>query len=236
MAEKKSFVIYENFGMMLNALEPELAGKVVQIMFRYQCGTDEAELVAYDATAYGIFLSAKQQMDRDTEKYLAKCEAGAKGGTAKASNATTKRSKRVAKRSKSVAKDSNDVAKATQYGDWSMDKEKDKETPTEFTNPPVSPLPGGAYCSDPALDDAVNEFIKHRKAMRKPMTDKAVQLFLGRLEKLAPGNVDRQIQLINTAIERGWQTVYEEQNKASPAQQATAARREHLMQIAGGML
>jgi len=230
MADKKSFVIYENFGMMLNALEPELAGKVVQIMYRYQCGTDEAELAAYDATAYGIFLSAKQQMDKDTEKYLAKCEAGAKGGEAKAENAKRKRSKRVAKRSKTVANASSDVAKSTQIGDWRLDKdmELEKESPTEITNPPVSPL------GDPVLDDAVNEFIKHRKALHKPMTDKAVQLFIARLEKLAPGNVDRQIQLINTAIERGWQTVYED--KAPPGQQATVSRREHLMKIAGGLL
>lgn len=234
MAEKKSFVIYENFGMMLNALEPELAGKVVQIMYRYQCGTDEKELAEYDATAYGIFLSAKAQMDKDTEKYLAKCEAGSKGGTAKASNASAKRSKNVAKRSKTVANDSKREAKATQIGDWRLDKEK--ESPNGDNNPPLSPLVGKGYSSDPALDDAVNEFVKHRKAMHKPMTAKAIELFMGKLSKLAPGDTARQIQLINTAIERGWQTVYDDSGFAKNTRNAAQARDDVLAQIAGGLI
>lgn len=230
MAEKRSFVIYENFGMMLNALEPELAGKVVQIMYRYQCGTPEEELADYDATAYGIFLSAKPQMDKDTEKYLAKCEAGSKGGAAKASKATANRSKRVAKRSKSLANGSNCQAKATQIGDWRLDKDMEMESPNGDNNPPVSPL--GEL--DSALQDAVNEFVKHRKAMRKPMTDRAIQLFMSKLDKLAPGNIEKQIRLINTAIERGWQTVYED-NSYKPKDMAQA-RDEVLAQIAGGYL
>lgn len=57
------------------------------------------------------------------------------------------------------------------------------------------------------LEEAIANFKDHRKKMRKPMTDKAVELFTARLNKLTT-DPRRQIELINTAIERGWQTVY----------------------------
>ena len=62
--------------------------------------------------------------------------------------------------------------------------------------------------SDPELDEAVHDFVEARKKMRKPMTEKAIGLFVKRLESLAPGDVREQVSLVNTAIERGWQTVY----------------------------
>lgn len=201
MANKKSFIIYENYGKMLDTLPPETAGMVIKIMYRYQCGVPEEELAALDAIAYGIFCGMKDQMDRDNAKYEAKCEAGRKGGEAKAN-------KRSAESFKNVAPSSKKVAKVTQ-----KEKEIEKDSPSENNTPSLSPPRGeknAAFSSDPVLNDAMHEFVKHRKAMRKPMTDKAVQLFANRLNKLAPGDTAKQVQLINTAIERGWQTVYEE--------------------------
>lgn len=61
---------------------------------------------------------------------------------------------------------------------------------------------------DSALDAAVHDFVQHRQKLRKPMTDKAVDLFVDKLERLAPGDTPKKIQLINTAIESGWQNVY----------------------------
>lgn len=46
------------------------------------------------------------------------------------------------------------------------------------------------------------------------MTDKAIELFVGKLNKLAPGDNDKQIRLINTAIEHGWQSVYEDKGRS----------------------
>lgn len=245
MPNKKSFIIYENYGAMLNELPPETAGKIVQIMYRYQCGVDEAELREYDAASYAIFLSMKAQMDNDNAKYQAKCEAGRSGGDAKAKNAKAKSSKPVAKPSKRLANGSNGVAKPSQK-EKEKENQKEKEAPTEPNNPPLSPLAGGqrtakpaqseVYSPDPALDDAVHEFIKHRKAMRKPMTDKAIELFMGKLSKLAPGDNDKQIRLINTAIERGWQTVYEnDNNKVRGSTTTRSAQTEALAKIYQGL-
>jgi hypothetical protein len=73
------------------------------------------------------------------------------------------------------------------------------------------------YSNNIELDKAIKDFIDVRKKMKKPMTDRAIELFIKRLqsfEKTEQGQID----IINTAIERGWMTVYpkkEEKHKAT---------------------
>lgn len=69
------------------------------------------------------------------------------------------------------------------------------------------------YSPDGTLNAWIKEFIKHRKTLKKPMSDKAVELFVNRLQKLCPDNIGGQIEMIKTAIERGWLTVYADFDK-----------------------
>ena len=69
------------------------------------------------------------------------------------------------------------------------------------------------YADDSRLDEAIKDFIEHRKKLRKPMTDRAVDLFINKLNKITL-DTSEQIKLIDTAIERGWQTVYEPKENA----------------------
>lgn len=65
------------------------------------------------------------------------------------------------------------------------------------------------FCTgSPALDDALHGFEEMRKKLRKPLTDRAKKLTLGKLEKLAPGNEEMQIAILDQSIESGWQGVY----------------------------
>ena len=59
-----------------------------------------------------------------------------------------------------------------------------------------------------ALDAALNDFAEMRKKMRKPLTDRALALTLSELEKLAPGDDDKKIAILNQSIQRGWQGVF----------------------------
>lgn len=61
----------------------------------------------------------------------------------------------------------------------------------------------------PDLVEALDRFKASRKAMRKPMTDDAMKLLIGRLQKMTNGDTKRCIYLLDYALERGWQTVYE---------------------------
>lgn len=56
---------------------------------------------------------------------------------------------------------------------------------------------------------AVREFENHRRKMRKPMTDRAKELLLSKLEKLAPENEDKQIAILEQSVMNGWLGIFE---------------------------
>ncbi len=59
-----------------------------------------------------------------------------------------------------------------------------------------------------ALDVAMEKFKKHRKAIKKPLTEDGFALTLAELEKLAPGDDDTKVAIIEQSIQRGWQGVF----------------------------
>lgn len=82
------------------------------------------------------------------------------------------------------------------------------DTDTDSVQESKSNTNKGRYAEDPELDQAIRDFIEHRNKLKRPMTDHAVDLLIGKLNKITLDPVE-QIALINTAIEHGWQTVYE---------------------------
>ena len=63
------------------------------------------------------------------------------------------------------------------------------------------------YSDIPELNEAILEFIKFRKSIKKPMTDNAVKLMLGKLNKMT-SNVGEQIEILNQSILGGWTGIY----------------------------
>lgn len=57
------------------------------------------------------------------------------------------------------------------------------------------------------LLDALKSFAEMRKALKKPLTDRAKQLQLAELQKLSTDPVT-QVAIINQSIARGWQSFY----------------------------
>ena len=57
------------------------------------------------------------------------------------------------------------------------------------------------------LQSTIRDFIDMRKAIKKPMTTKALELLIRNLKKLT--NLEEEkIAILNQSIEHGWQTVY----------------------------
>lgn len=87
------------------------------------------------------------------------------------------------------------------------DKEKDKEKVKEKEK--ISKESAEVmYDPDIEVDDAIRDFIEHRKVMKKPMTGKAVELFVEKLNRMT-SSPKQKVELINSAIEHGWMSVYE---------------------------
>lgn len=63
------------------------------------------------------------------------------------------------------------------------------------------------YSDDPELNEALIAFVKHRKNLRKPLTDEGVELIVKKLNKMT-FSVHEQIEILNQSIEQGWQGIF----------------------------
>ena len=62
-------------------------------------------------------------------------------------------------------------------------------------------------CADDEVIECVNEFIKMRNAIKKPLTKRGLELMIKKLYKLTT-NIDEQIEILNNSIMNNWQSVY----------------------------
>lgn len=75
-------------------------------------------------------------------------------------------------------------------------KEKKSKTPTVY------------YPADEALNQAFADYVEMRKQIKKPMTEKAVSLAMGRLKTLAGADNDLAIQILDQSTMHCWQSLY----------------------------
>lgn len=126
-----------------------------------------------------VWQAAKQIIDRE-EAFLAKqSENGSKGG-----------------RPKNPPKPKETQINPKKPNKTYKDKDKDNKEPTVL-NTPLTPL-----------DGAIEDFKEFRKSIKSPMTDHAVKLLRGQLNKLAPNNEGQQIAILNQSIMNGWKGVF----------------------------
>ena len=53
------------------------------------------------------------------------------------------------------------------------------------------------------------EFIKMRKQIKKPMTNRALEILIKKLKEMSNNDCDLMVKLLDQSIEHGWQTIYE---------------------------
>lgn len=63
------------------------------------------------------------------------------------------------------------------------------------------------YTGVERLDIAMNDFIEFRKKIKKPMTDRAIQLAISRLDKMTNSD-DEKIAIIEQSIMNGWNGLF----------------------------
>lgn len=62
--------------------------------------------------------------------------------------------------------------------------------------------------ADDSLRETYLEYIKMRKMIKSPMTDRALTMLIKKVNELEPTDIDRQKQLLETAIMNNWKSVY----------------------------
>lgn len=62
--------------------------------------------------------------------------------------------------------------------------------------------------SDDSLRELYLEYIKMRKMIKSPMTDRALTMLIKKVNNLEPNSIERQKQLLETSIVNNWKSVY----------------------------
>ena len=71
------------------------------------------------------------------------------------------------------------------------------------------------YYEDPNIDLAFADYVSMRKQIKKPMSDRAIELAKEKLNKLSGGDVAKAVAILNQSIMNSWQGLFElkEENK-----------------------
>lgn len=104
------------------------------------------------------------------------------------------------------------------YNNTSNNKRK-KERKTTCYDDIISQI------EDDSLRDLYIEYIKMRKLIKSPMTDRALTMLINKVESLEPLSIDRQKKLLENAIMNNWKSVYpindnKQQDSQKPKQSA----------------
>jgi hypothetical protein len=224
---KNSFILYQDYQCHIDLLNDEQAGQLLKAIFSYNQGQE----VQMDPIVRMAFSFIKVNLDRDKEKYAAVTERnktnGLKGGRPPKSGEKEENQKDTKE-----TQDNPLGFSETQDNPKKPDTDNDTDTDTEIdrgsTVPPIVPQGGKEDLDDsesektpkakkhpePPLDiphyipeDLLLDFFTNRKALKKPMTHRAKELFLNKIITLYHQGHD-PTKLLEEAIERGWQTVY----------------------------
>ena len=74
--------------------------------------------------------------------------------------------------------------------------------------------------ADEELKTLYLEYIKMRKLIKAPMTDRALQMFISKVNTLEPDSIDNQKELLETAIMNNWKSVYPIKKGAKDSEQS----------------
>ena len=236
MSDKKSFVFYTEYREHLEMLPPEQIGELMLALIDYQETGEVPDLPKGSALAM-CFSFIKKRMDKDNIKYEEKCERnrsnGKKGGRPTNQTVVSETEENPNKPNgfsenqmviSETKKNPTEPRKADNDNEYDNDIDSDNDcdneeyihTPEKICanahtkkagKSPKKPEPV-VYSDVPELDEAIHEFIKFRKGMKKPMSDRAVTLMMNKLETLSHDKHE-QVQILNQSIMQGWTGVYE---------------------------
>lgn len=83
------------------------------------------------------------------------------------------------------------------------------------------------YSANDALNDAITSFIDFRKKLKAPMTDRAINLLIGKLNCIT-ADENEQIKILDQSILNGWKSVYPLKTEAKDLKKMTSVSHEEM--------
>lgn len=212
--DKNSFLIYLDYKEHFELLNDEQLGKLLRAIMEYEETGIVPDLEGMEKMAFSFI---RAQLDRDREKYENKCEKnklnGAKGGRPKKAEGNNNNPENPTVFSESE-QNQNQPKKPDNDNDNDNDTDNDnkkginkrKSFKDVFVEKKVTQN----------IKQALMDFIDMRKAIKKPLTTKALELKITKLNKLSTDE-ETQIAIINQSIESSWQDFYPLKNEKGEA-------------------
>ena len=119
--------------------------------------------------------------------------------------------------------------------DIDKEKEKDKRIKKEEKKKATSYDEILSTIANDDLRDLYLEYIKMRKMIKAPMTDRALTMLINKVNELEPHSVANQKKLLELAIINNWKSVYPLKNTGNNAQgKQPSKQEEELLKMFGG--
>lgn len=84
------------------------------------------------------------------------------------------------------------------------------------------------------LRDLYIEYIKMRKMIKAPMTDRALTMLINKVNELEPNSIENQKKLLEIAIINNWKSVYPLKEKTQNQAKKPSKQEEELLKMFGG--
>ena len=174
-------------------------GRLIRWLLLYSKTGKQAELKGTEK----VFLKrVKNQEDKYARSYAEKCatnaQNGAKGGRPRKANGFEENP------------ENQTVILETEKSQSKVNKSKVNKSKAK-NNPPKSPQGdafGGLAGDDKALFEALTAFAEMRKTIKAPMTERAKQMLVNKLQTMSGGDHAVMIQLLDQSTEKCWKDVY----------------------------
>ena len=101
-----------------------------------------------------------------------------------------------------------DNQQATNRQLTTIEEYKEREEGEELKNINTPYNPPRYFPNDETLDRAFADYVDMRKKIKKPMTDKAIDLAIKKLDELSCGDNDIAVKIINQSIMNSWQGLF----------------------------
>lgn len=206
-----SMIFYKSFYEAVKELTPKQQAEIYNAVFSYGLEGIEPKLSGISAT---VFKLIKPQIDANTKRR----ENGKKGGRPsseklnetdgfgnKKPNQNQIETKTKPNVNVNVNVNANDNANENVNANEN-ENVNDNANALKEKNKKEKPV---YYPNDEILNQAFTDYVAMRKQIKKPMTEKAIDLAIKELERLSEGDPDIAVKILNQSVMNSWQGLFE---------------------------
>lgn len=208
MTERESIVFYRSFYEAIKLQPKKIQADLYNALLEYAF---TGEVIEMNNSVKSVFLLIKPQIDANNTRY----ENSKKGGRPKKekTNASENDTK-----IKTNGFENNEKTKTDGSENNTENSVLEKPNVNENVNVNVNDnvkkkkdekesVPPVRYSENDRLDKSIHDYIEHRKKVKSPMTDHAVELMINKLDSWTD-NDDEKIKILEQSIFNGWKGIF----------------------------